>query len=223
LAKSNSHPITRTFLRGLAILLPLGLTAFILVWLWQVLSEALVGGVAELLDSGLQLLGLEPFPAWASAALAAVGVLLVVFVSGLWLSGVIGRSIHGAFERLLNRVPLVGAIYPHIKQITEFFFGEKRKVEFERVVIIPYPRPGLYSLAFLTGNSLRVLEEATGKEMVSVFLPSSPMPVTGYTLFVPAEDIISTDLTVEEAFRAVVSGGVLVPPKHRPPPRGEGE
>ena len=222
MAKSNSHPITRTFLRGLAILLPLGLTAFILVWLWEVLSEAIVGGVAKLLDSGLQLLGLEPFPAWASSALAAVGVLLVVFVSGLWLSGVIGRSLHGALERLLGRVPLVGAIYPHVKQITEFFFGEKKKVEFERVVIIPYPRPGLYSLAFLTGNSLRVLEEAAKKELVSVFVPSSPMPVTGYTLFVPVEDIISTDLTVEEAFRTVVSGGVLVPPKHRPPPREEG-
>ncbi len=222
MAKASDHPIARTFLRGLAILLPVGLTAFILVWLWQVLSQNVVGEVATLLDSGLALLGLGPLPAWAASALAAIAVFLLVLLVGFWLSGVIGRTLLGGFEKLLARVPLVGAIYPHVKQITEFFFGEKKKVEFERVVGIPYPRKEIYSLAFLTGNSLRALEDAAGEELVSVFVPSSPMPVTGYTLFVPARDIVQTDLSVDEAFRTVISGGVLVPPEHMPTRAGGG-
>ncbi len=140
-------------------------------------------------------------------------IVLLLFLLGWWFSGFLGRKVVAAFERGLTRVPLIGAIYPYVKQVTEFFFGEERKVEFDRVVSIPYPRPGVYSLGFMTGNCMRSLNEARGSELISVFVPSSPMPATGYTLFVPVADIIPLKLSVEEALRVVISGGVLIPPQ----------
>jgi len=145
---------------------------------------------------------------WVSVGMVAMLLLLC----GWWFSGFLGRRVVALFERLLERVPLIGAVYPYVKQITEFFFGEEKKVEFERVVAVPYPRDGVYSLGFLTGNCIKSLNEARGHELISVFIPSSPMPVTGYTMFVPATDIILMNLSVDEALRTIVSGGVLVPP-----------
>ncbi|MCH2112113.1 MAG: DUF502 domain-containing protein, partial [Planctomycetes bacterium] len=89
--------------------------------------------------------------------------------------------------------------------------GKEKKVSFEKVVMLPYPRPGIYSVGFLTGSCVQSLNAARNSELVSVFVPSSPMPATGYTLFVPVDDLVPVNLTVEEALRMVISGGVLVP------------
>lgn len=226
--KKSKHPIAGVFLRGLALILPIALTAGLLIWLWGLLADNVVGRI----DEGVKgLVGMlveatadeeltpeqvveradEVLPPGLRLAFSVVGTLALVLFLGWWLSGFIGRRLYAGFEKLLAKTPLIGAIYPYAKQITDFFFGQDRKIEFERVVAIPYPRRGTYSLAFLTGSSLRTLNEASGQELISVFIPSSPMPATGYTLFVPAEDIIPMNLTVDQALRIVISGGVLVP------------
>jgi len=216
-----SSSITRLLLRGLAIVLPIGLTAAVLLWMWNFLSNIIFHRVDAVVGWALSKVGLqEALPEglrfWISIALVAVLLLLC----GWWFSGFLGRRVVALFERLLKRVPLFGAIYPYMKQITEFFFGEEKKVEFERVVAIPYPRREVYSLGFLTGNCLKSLNQVRGGELISVFVPSSPMPATGYTLFVPAADIVPVNLSVEEALRTVVSGGVLVPDQERVSPNG---
>jgi uncharacterized membrane protein len=216
-----SSSITRLLLRGLAIVLPVGLTAAILLWVWNFLSNIIFHRVDAVVEWALGMVGLqEALPDglrfWISIALVAVLLLLC----GWWFSGFLGRRVVALLERLIKRVPLFGAIYPYMKQITEFFFGEEKKVEFERVVAIPYPRREVYSLGFLTGNCLKSLNQARGDELVSVFVPSSPLPATGYTLFVPAADIVPVNLSVEEALRTIVSGGVLVPDQEQVSPLG---
>ena len=219
MSKKKSPSLSRLFFRGLGIVLPLVLTVGFLVWLWNFLS----GKVFKHVDAGLVwILGLfnqsdalsEPIRLGCSVAI----IVILLFLVGWWFSGFLGRRAVAAFERGLARIPLIGAIYPYVKQVTEFFFGEEHKVEFDRVVSVPYPRPGVYSLGFLTGNCMRSLNKARGAELISVFVPSSPMPATGYTLFVPAADIIPLDLSVEEALRVVISGGVLIPPQEMEAP-----
>jgi len=140
----------------------------------------------------------------------AVSILLVLSLGSL-TGGIIGRTIISRGDKAMHRIPLVRSIYPYTKQLTDFFLAE-RKFEFETVVAVEYPRKGLHSIGFVTSAALKTLREHTDENLVSVFVPSSPMPMTGYTIFVPAEDLVPLPFTVDEALRTVVSGGVLVPP-----------
>lgn len=217
MALSSKHPVVRTFLRGVGLLLPITLTAALLTWLWQQLSERLLGHVMSGVDSLVAALGFEPLSRSVAMVLAIVVLLTLIFLVGFWFSGFIGRRLYSLLERVLVRLPVVSAIYPHIKQISDFFFGEERKIEFRGVVAVEYPRPGVYSIGFLTGSSSRTVNQFAGKEHLTIFIPSSPMPVTGYTIFVPADEIIDLPLTVDEALRTVISGGLLMPDGERAP------
>jgi len=138
-----------------------------------------------------------------------IAVLLIFFL-GFILATYLGRRVFREFEQFFSNIPIIKFIYPHAKQLVEFFFKEK-KMEFSTVVAVEYPRKGLYSIALMTGEGLKQLHGSSGGRLVSVFIPSSPMPMTGYTIFVPFEDVIPLDIEVDEAFRLVVTGGVIVP------------
>jgi uncharacterized membrane protein len=112
------------------------------------------------------------------------------------------------------RFPIIRFIYPFIRQVTDFIFSERR-VSFRTVVAVEYPRKGCWSIGFTTGKGLEAIEKRAGRELMSVFIPSSPTPMTGYVIFVSIEDAIVLDLTVDEAFRLVISGGVIKPEAYR--------
>lgn len=143
-----------------------------------------------------------------------IGLLLSVLVV-LWLgwslTGFIGRKLLAKFDQGLLAIPGIRAVYPYAKQLVEFFISEN-ELEFDTVVAVPYPNKYVYSLGFVTSQSLKSLREATGKNLVSIFIPSSPMPMTGYTIHVPRDILIRIPITIDEALRITVSGGVLVPP-----------
>ncbi len=215
MAKKRRNPLVGLFVRGSALVLPLALTLFLLVWVWRILRESLVRHVAAAVNWAVERLGMEPIGAAVSNVIAVVLVLVFILMIGAWFSGFIGRGIFRLLERTLGRIPVVGAIYPHIKQLTEFFLGDEKKIEFQGVVAVEYPRLGMYSLGFLTGSSSTTINQAAGGEMLSIFIPSSPMPVTGYTIFVAADEILELSMTVDEALRTVISGGVLLPDEDR--------
>ncbi|MFT6364277.1 MAG: putative membrane protein [Planctomycetota bacterium] len=143
-----------------------------------------------------------------------IGLLLSVLVV-LWLgwilTGFIGRKILAKFDQGLLAIPGVRAVYPYAKQLVEFFISEN-ELEFDTVVALPYPNKYIYSIGFVTSQSMKSLREATGQQLVSIFIPSSPMPMTGWTIHVPREILIRLPITIDEALRITVSGGVLVPP-----------
>jgi uncharacterized membrane protein len=142
-----------------------------------------------------------------------VSILLVISLGSV-AGGFIGTRVLGSAERALHVIPVVRSVYPYTKQLVDFFLAE-RKLEFETVVAIQYPRPGVWSVAFVTSSGLRTLREATRRNLISVFVPSSPMPMTGYTIFVPADEVVPLPFSVDEALRVVVSGGVLIPPHEK--------
>jgi uncharacterized membrane protein len=136
--------------------------------------------------------------------------IIVVYFVGLFLASFIGRTTWKLVENTIGRMPLVRAIYPNIKQVTDFLFGE-HKLEFSGVVAVPYPRLGIWSLGLLTGPPMRLIAEATGEELVTVFVPSSPTPVTGYTITVARREMIELAISVDEAVRFIISAGVIKP------------
>ena len=215
----RQHRLRQAFLTGLVALLPLVLTGFVihLVWGWFPGIGEVVGRLA------LQLPEEKPLPLWyqVCATIATLFVVAVaIYILGRFLRTFIGRRLLRLWDGILNRIPLINAIYPHAKQISDFLFGE-RQTKFSRVVAIEYPRLGVYSLGFATSAGPPSVARHTGREMVAVFVPTSPTPVTGWTVMVNANEVIDLNMDVDEAIRFTVSCGVLVPgqdPFHGIPP-----
>ncbi|MFG0330436.1 MAG: DUF502 domain-containing protein [Phycisphaerales bacterium] len=151
------------------------------------------------------------------AWLDLIGILIALmlfYLAGRILGGFLGRRITARFESGLGRVPVIRQIFPYVKQVVEFVLGE-RQIEFKRVAIVQYPRAGIWSLGFVTGTPMREVVQAAQQELVTMFIPSSPTPFTGYTITVPRSEIVEVNISVEEALRFTVTGGVLVPKSER--------
>ena len=146
-------------------------------------------------------------PAWIGPLLS----ILLVLVLGYLAGGFVGRRLISSFDRTLTNIPIVRSVYPYTKQFVDFFLSEK-KLEFESVVAAQYPSEGIWSLGFVTSNGLKYLDEALGVHYVTVFIPSSPMPMTGWTTFIRHDRLIPLPISVDEVVRIVVSAGVLIPP-----------
>jgi len=136
---------------------------------------------------------------------------LFLYLLGKALAGRLGQFVWGHIERLISRVPLVRNVYSSVKQVTEFLFNQ-RELEFTRVVAVEYPRKDCWSLAFVTGESLLDVTEAAGEPALSVLIPTSPMPITGFTCIVLKRDVIDLNITIDQALEYIISCGVVVPP-----------
>jgi len=144
--------------------------------------------------------------------IVGLGLSLVIVLWLGWLvGGFFGRRFVSNLDKLLSVIPVVRSVYPYAKQLVEFFLSEN-DLEFDTVVAAPYPSEGLWSIGFVTNKALRTAREVTGQDLVAVFVPSSPMPMTGYTIFVDVARLIPLPISVDEALRVTVSGGVLLPP-----------
>jgi uncharacterized membrane protein len=137
--------------------------------------------------------------------------IVAVYILGRSVGGYIGRRLLAAFELGMLSVPGIRSVYPALKQVVEFLFGsEQKNLEFNRVVMIEYPRPGIWSMGLVTGDAAREVRAAVG-DAVTVFVPSSPTPFTGWTVTVPRDQVRELPITVDEALRYLVSAGVVVP------------
>ncbi|MCA8935641.1 MAG: DUF502 domain-containing protein [Planctomycetes bacterium] len=148
---------------------------------------------------------------WFDYLLASVLGLTLVVLLGFLARNFIGRRFVALMEWFVTRVPVVRSIYPHAKQLVEFFFTDNKAIEFDTVGVCEYPRRGLWSICFVTGAGLKTIQDHIGQRTVTIYVPSSPAPMTGYTMILPADDVIQVDISVEEAMKYVISGGVLAP------------
>jgi uncharacterized membrane protein len=142
-----------------------------------------------------------------------VGVLvsvLVVLILGYITSGFVGRRMIASVDRAAQNLPIIRSVYPYAKQLVEFFADDK-EFEFDTVVAAPYPSETVWAIAFVTGTGMRSINEGLGDRYVSVFVPTSPMPMTGFTVFLKESKLIPLPISVDEALRVTVSAGVLIP------------
>jgi uncharacterized membrane protein len=146
---------------------------------------------------------------WYMNLIGLIVAIVSVYVAGRLLGGYIGRKVYGRLERLITTLPVFKQVYPYVKQVVDFLFGDDKAMKFSRVVMVQYPRHGVWAMAFQTGPSFKTLDKHV-PEGVSVFIPSSPTPFTGYAVIVRQDEVIEVPIGVEEALRYIVSGGVLV-------------
>ncbi len=212
----------KNFFRGLATALPTVATLAVLVFVidtfYHFLAKPVVsalGWVVAQSETGAHFL--ENYPLLGDILLTIVVCILAFFffaIIGILMGGILGRTLIGSIEKWLMQIPLIRAIYPSAKQVVGFF-SKKQKPEFHAVVAIPYPHKEIYSIGFVTSDGLKTLNEKTGASFVSVFVPCSPLPMTGWVSFVPVENIIVLSMPVDDAFRTLVSCGMIVPEQEK--------
>ncbi len=151
---------------------------------------------------------------WYLDFIGLIVAVVAVYVAGRLLGGFVGRQVYRKLERLITRVPVFKQVYPYVKQFVDLLFSDERPVKFSRVVIVEYPRKGTWSLGFVTGSAMKSIAREAG-DSVTVFVPSSPTPFTGWAITVARKEAIEVPLSVEEAIRFLVTGGVLVPEHQR--------
>ena len=215
------------FFRGLAVLLPTILTIWIFVWGYTFIQENISRHIAFGLNWLIEFLAPAAFverldKKWMGVALSAAGFLValfIVFIVGALLASVVGRSLWRMVEKFIMNTPFLRQVYPYVKQITDFFLTREEKKEmFSRVVAVEYPRKGIWSVGFVTGSGIEKVVNNVRKEFLTVLIPTSPTPFTGFVIMVPRKQTIDLDMTIEEALRFTVSGGVISPDNKRGAP-----
>jgi len=202
--------LRRYLIAGLLVWLPIVVTVLILKFLIDVVDRTLL-----LLPAMLQPETLIGF------RIPGLGFLLsgvVLLVTGMVVTNLLGRNMVKVWESLLARIPVVRAIYSASKQLTETLFSGSGK-SFRKVVLVRYPHPGMWTLAFLTGDGMAEANRKTGRDLVNIFVPTTPNPTSGFFLMVPREDMIELDMPVDVGIKLILSAGA-VSPESKPEPAG---
>ena len=225
--------LRRNILTGVAALFPILITLFLFAWLYRQIDATVGRGTNALCreflsrndaafrlsfpaaparvvgDRRAQRAYVEAhFPRMIGSLLGMAGVVVLVYLLGKSVRGYLGRRLLRLVDRFFERFPVVKAIYPHARQVGDFLFGQSDRPRFSRVVAVQYPRPGIYSVGFVTGDGLKDLQKAAGRPLVTVFVPTSPTPLTGFVIGVPADEVVPLNLTVDEAFRYCITAGM---------------
>ena len=203
--KGNSFVnfIKRYFFTGLLISAPIGATIYITIFIVEFIAGLVPqrfnpnGLLPEII--GYEIPGLELIIAFLSFILI-----------GLIFSTLFGKAILGYFDNLITRIPFAGNVYKAIKQITETF--SNADAAYQKVVLIEYPRKDIYAIGFMTGETKGEIKDRKKIDMVNVFVPTTPNTTSGFLLFIPKEDAVELDMSVEDAIKLVVSAGMVVPP-----------
>lgn len=194
------------------------LVAGILVWVPLAVTYTLIRFVVGLMDRTLLLLPRQFRPeellGFNIPGLGVILTIIVLLVTGLLAANFVGRAFVGGWESLLERIPVVRSIYSAAKNFAEMVFSDSSQ-SFKRVLLIEYPRKGLYSLAFQTSTELGEVQGRKGEEIVCCFVPTTPNPTSGFIVIVPKQDVIVLDMEVDEALKMIISLGVVVPTWHK--------
>ncbi|HJX16999.1 MAG TPA: DUF502 domain-containing protein [Acidiferrobacterales bacterium] len=199
------------------------LIAGLLVWLPIVATVLILKFLIDLVDRTLLLLPAMAQPeTLIGFRIPGLGFLLsgvVLLVTGMVVTNLLGRNMVKVWEGLLARIPVVRAIYSASKQLTETLFSGAGK-SFRKVVLVRYPHPGLWTIAFLTGDGMPEANRKTGHNLAHIFVPTTPNPTSGFFLMVPREDMIELDMPVDVGIKLILSAGAVAP-ESRPEPPGD--
>jgi uncharacterized membrane protein len=196
--------LRRYFVAGILFFAPIGITIWAIVSIIRWLDNLVLPRLLRVVVPG----DYTPPPL---PILGTLFTLLAIVLIGFIARHLLGGEVIRLWERILKRVPVASNIYMAVKQLFEAIFSAGSRTQFRRVVLIEYPRKGLYALAFTTGTARGIVQQATPRTMVNCFLPTTPNPTSGFYLLVPEEDVIDVDLSVEDAFKLVMSAGLVTP------------
>jgi uncharacterized membrane protein len=190
------------FLTGLLVILPIFITVYVIWYLIKAMDTVLKYIPAKYLPE-----------TYTNIYIPGVGLILVVIlilIVGILTRNIAGRTVLQFWDNLVDRIPLARILYSSVKQLLHAFFFQNSD-SFQRVALIEYPRRGIYVLGFITGESRGEIQVKTNKKVINVFVPTTPNPTSGFYVLVPEEDLMLLDMSVEDAFKLLISGGLVSP------------
>ena len=196
------------FLAGILITAPISIT-FYLAWLFINFVDSKVTPLIPIKYNP------ETYLPFGTPGLGLVIVFAVLTLTGALTAGFVGRLYLRTTERLLNRMPVIRGFYSAIKQILETVLAQKSNA-FREAVLVEYPRRGIWAIAFITGRTQGEVQNLMEEDCINIFLPTTPNPTSGFLLFVPKKELTPLSMSVEEALKMVISGGIVTPEDHRP-------
>jgi uncharacterized membrane protein len=202
--------LRNAFITGLVLLLPLGVTIFVVNLLLVNVGDP----TTRLIFSNL--LGQKPpepnsYHWYIFTLLSTLIVICLITLLGIASRYFIGRYIFQFFERVIDALPFVNTVYRVVKQIVETF-SKQQKAVFQKVVLVEYPRKGVWALGFLTSDARGEVQAITSKEVLNIFVPTTPNPTSGFLLMIPAEEVKMMEMSIGDGMKLIISGGAVVPP-----------
>lgn len=198
------------FITGLLVWLPMGVTVWVLLWLVGILDSIFLGvlSAAEAMIPGMAMVAgkLRQIP-----GLGVILVALVIFGTGLFVANMFGQWWLRQWDRIMIRIPVVRSIYSSVKQVSDTLFSGSGQA-FSKAVLIQYPRHGAWTIGFLTGRPGGEVAQYLQGDYISVYVPTTPNPTSGFFLMVPRADVVELKMSVDEALKYVISMGVVAPP-----------
>jgi len=194
--------IKKIMLTGVAAIIPVGVTAYILYIIIKAMNN-----LVKIIPYKYQPDQILPFHV---PGLGIIFTLILIFLVGLITKSYLGRKAVTLGELIVGKIPLVRGIYNAVKQLVDAIISDKGN-SFKKVVLIEYPRRGLYSIAFVTGDTRGEVKEKTSDDAMNLFVPTTPNPTSGFYIVIPASHVIPLSMTVEEAFTLIMSGGIITP------------
>ena len=190
------------FLTGLLVILPIFITGYV-IWF-----------LIKAMDTFLKYIPVKYLPeTYLDIYIPGLGLILVVIlilVVGVLTRNIAGRRVLQFWDNMVDRIPLARILYSGVKQLLQAFFFQNSDA-FQRVALVEYPRRGIYVLGFITGESRGEAQEKINKKMINVFIPTTPNPTSGFYILVPEADLTVLDMSVEDAFKLLISGGLVSP------------
>ena len=196
--KSLFSTIRNNFIAGIVVLIPIGITLYLTLFFIKISSKILPKEINPNHYLPYNIPGLEIF----------ISIILITFVGWISLS-FIGKKLFDLFENFLNKIPILRTIYSAVGQLTETF--AKSKGDKKSVVLVEYPRKGVWAVGFATKENTQIMKEKIGDDVVNVFLPTTPNPTSGFLLMFPKKDVIFLDISFEQASKFIVSAGSTDP------------
>lgn len=203
--KNTKASVRNIFFAGLLVTLPLAVSIFLFQFFFVRIDAILSPFMTKVLIKA----GMPVGPDFRLPGLGLAATILIIFFAGLLTRNIVGRKIMEIGEAILVKIPIFKNIYVGAKQVIETF-GTSSKA-FSKVVLIEYPRKGIYALAFITSNTKKEINEKIGKEMINIFLPTTPNPTSGFFLLVSKEELIELDMSVEDGIKMLISAGLVSP------------
>jgi uncharacterized membrane protein len=191
----------RYFLAGLLVFLPVVITLWFLGWV-----IGLLDGVLDVLPAGVHP---NPYLPFAIPGLGALVTVMLILFLGILTRGVATRRFLAAWENIFVKIPIFRGVYTAVQKLVQTFLGQSQNAR--QVVMIEYPRKGIYTVGFAMGRAWRELEMKQDTQLVNVFVPTTPNPTSGFYLLVPTAEISPLDMTMEEALKLITSGGLITP------------
>ncbi len=190
------------------------LIAGLLVWVPLIVTGLIIKFLVDLLDFTILLLP----PSWRPEAILGFSVpgagvvvaIVIVVLTGIVAANIVGRKLFDLGEAIVDRIPLVRSIYSAVKQVMRSLFSDGDQ-SFRRVLIVQYPREGLWTMGFQTGVGVGEVQQRTERDVITVFIPTTPNPTSGFVIMVPREDAVELDMSVEDGLKFVMSLGVVTP------------